>query len=144
MTVSARSPGTTSAISLYFAIPCVGAVLHTLNIRLFSEQLTYIANHAEDRVIFVDDSLVPLLEKLAPSFRHVEHYVVMGGGDAGSLPGALRYEDLLDEAGPGPFEYPEASTSARPPRSVTRAGRPATPRASSIRIGRSACTRPPR
>jgi fatty-acyl-CoA synthase len=48
-------------LELYFAIPCVGAVLHTLNVRLFAEQLTYIANHAEDRVIFVDDSLVPIL-----------------------------------------------------------------------------------
>ena len=46
---------------LYFAVPCLGAVLHTLNIRLFDEQLTYIVNHAEDKVIFVDDSLVPLL-----------------------------------------------------------------------------------
>ncbi len=44
---------------LYFAIPCVGAVLHTLNVRLFEEQLTYIVNHAEDGLIFVDDSLVP-------------------------------------------------------------------------------------
>jgi fatty-acyl-CoA synthase len=92
---------------LYFAIPCVGAVLHTLNIRLFEEQLTYIVNHAEDRVIFVDDSLVPVLEKLAPSFEAVEHYVVMGDGDAGSLPNALRYEELLAEAGEGDFEYPE-------------------------------------
>jgi fatty-acyl-CoA synthase len=91
---------------LYFAVPCVGAVLHTLNIRLFEEQITYIVNHAEDKVIFIDDSLVPLLEELAPSFRHVEHYVVMGDGDAGSLPGALRYEELLQEAGPGEFEYP--------------------------------------
>src|SRR5690348_12393355 len=47
---------------LYLGVPCVGAVLHTLNIRLFEEQLTYIVNHAEDRVIFVDDSLVPVLE----------------------------------------------------------------------------------
>ena len=54
---------------LYFAVPCIGAVLHTLNIRLFEEQLAYIVNHAEDRVIFVDDSLVALLEKLAPSFK---------------------------------------------------------------------------
>ena len=46
-----------------------GRVLHTLNIRLFPEQLAYIVNHAEDRVIFVDDSLVPVLEKLAPSFE---------------------------------------------------------------------------
>jgi fatty-acyl-CoA synthase len=92
---------------LYFAIPCVGAVLHTLNIRLFEEQLTYIVNHAEDRVIFVDDSLVPVLEKLAPSFATVEHYVVMGDGDAGTLPNALRYEELLSEAGDGDFDYPE-------------------------------------
>ncbi len=92
---------------LYFAVPCVGAVLHTLNIRLFEEQLSYIVNHAEDRVIFVDDSLVPVLEKLAPSFRTVEHYVVMGDGDAGSLPNALRYEELLEEAGGGDFDYPE-------------------------------------
>src|SRR5439155_892448 len=83
---------------LYFAIPCVGAVLHTLNIRLFEEQLTYIVNHAKDKVIFIDDSLVPLLDKLAPSFEHVVSYVVMGDGDVGSLPGALRYEELLQEA----------------------------------------------
>ena len=92
---------------LYFAIPCVGAVLHTLNIRLFAEQLSYIVNHAEDRVIFVDDSLVPVLEKLAPTFEKVEHYVVMGDGDAGSLPNALRYEELIEEAGEGAFDYPE-------------------------------------
>ncbi len=92
---------------LYFAIPCVGAVLHTLNIRLFEEQLTYIVNHAEDRVIFVDDSLVPVLEKLAPTFKTVEHYVVMGDGDAGSLPNALRYEELMEEAGDGGYDYPQ-------------------------------------
>src|SRR3984957_3090778 len=92
---------------LYFAVPCTGAVLHTLNIRLFEEQITYIVNHAEDRVIFVDDSLVPMLEKLAPSFETVEHYVVMGDGDMGGLPNAVRYEDLLEQAGAGPFDYPE-------------------------------------
>ncbi len=92
---------------LYFAVPCVGAVLHTLNIRLFEEQLTYIVNHAEDKLIFVDDSLVALLEKLAPSFDTVAHFVVMGDGDAGTLPNALRYEDLLEQAGPGEFDYPE-------------------------------------
>jgi len=92
---------------LYFAIPCVGAVLHTLNIRLFEEQLTYIVNHAQDRVIFVDDSLVPVLEKLAPTFQTVEHYVVMGAGDSGSLPNVLRYEELMEEAGDGGFDYPQ-------------------------------------
>src|SRR5256714_4270362 len=92
---------------LYFAIPCVGAVLHTLNIRLFEEQLTYIVNHAEDKLIFVDDSLVPVLEKLAPSFQSVTRYVVMGDGDMGELPNAVRYEDLLEDAGAGAFDYPE-------------------------------------
>jgi fatty-acyl-CoA synthase len=92
---------------LYFAIPCVGAVLHTLNIRLFEEQLTYIVNHAEDKVIFVDDSLVPILEKLAPSFGTVSTYIVMGDGDAGELPNAVRYEELLEDAGPGAFDYPD-------------------------------------
>jgi fatty-acyl-CoA synthase len=92
---------------LYFAIPCLGAVLHTLNIRLFEEQLTYIVNHAEDKLIFVDDSLVPIVEKLAPSFATVEHYIVMGDGDAGSLPNVLRYEELMEEAGAGAYDYPE-------------------------------------
>jgi fatty-acyl-CoA synthase len=101
-----------SHFELYFAAPCIGAVLHTLNIRLFAEQLTYIVNHAEDRVIFVDESLVPVLAELAPSFRGVAHYVVMGGGgpdraEIGELPNALRYEDLLEDAGPGGFDYPE-------------------------------------
>jgi acyl-CoA synthetase (AMP-forming)/AMP-acid ligase II len=98
---------------LYFGIPCTGAVLHTLNIRLFAEQLTYIVNHAEDKLIFVDESLVPVLEQLAASFTSVEQYVVMGGGgdgegsDLGQLPNALRYEELMDAAGPGAFDYPE-------------------------------------
>jgi fatty-acyl-CoA synthase len=97
-------------LELYFAAPCIGAVLHTLNIRLFEEQLTYIVNHAEDRAIFVDESLVPALEKLVPTFDGVAHYVVMGepGCDIGALPGAVRYEDLLEQAAPDePFDYPE-------------------------------------
>jgi fatty-acyl-CoA synthase len=97
-------------LELYFAVPCMGAVLHTLNIRLFEEQLIYMVNHAEDRVIFVDDSLVPLLEQIAPQLRGVSHYVVMGDGDAGALPNALRYEELLEQAGSDsarPFDYPE-------------------------------------
>jgi fatty-acyl-CoA synthase len=98
---------------LYMAVPCVGAVLHTLNIRLFAEQITYIVNHAEDQVIFVDDSLVPLLEPLVPSFEGVRHFILMGDGPAGQLPNVLRYEELLAEAdsesgvGSESFDYPE-------------------------------------
>src|SRR6202035_881821 len=95
---------------LYFAIPCICAVLHTLNIRLFEEQLTYIVNHAEDKVIFVDASLVPTLERLAPSFTSVTRFVLMGEGEQpqlGRLTNALSYEELMEEAGPGGFDYPQ-------------------------------------
>src|SRR3954471_14692778 len=95
--VASFSWNTQQHLELYLAAPCMGAVLHTLNIRLFPEQLTYIANHAEDKIVFVDESLVPALEKVAPSFETVEHYVVIGDGDTGSLPEPLRYEELLGE-----------------------------------------------
>ena len=93
-------------LEAYVGVPCMGAVLHTLNIRLFAEQLTYIANHAEDQVVFMDDSLVPVLEKVAPTFETVRHYVVVGDGDSGSLPNVVRYEELL-AAQPDGYDYPE-------------------------------------
>lgn len=94
---------------LYMAVPCMGAVLHTLNIRLFAEQLTYIVNHARDKVIFVDESLVPVVAPLASTFEHVRHWVVMGesGCETGGLPNALCYEDLLAQADGGEWEYPQ-------------------------------------
>jgi fatty-acyl-CoA synthase len=98
-------------LELYMAAPCMGAVLHTLNIRLFPEQLTYIANHASDQVVFVHDSLVGVLEKVAPSFETVRHYVVIGDGDAGSLPNVVRYEELLADQSAG-YDYPELDERA--------------------------------
>jgi fatty-acyl-CoA synthase len=94
-------------VECYLAIPCIGAVLHTINIRLFSEQIAYVINHAEDRVVFVDDSLVPLLEPLLGQLEHVEHFVVMGEGPIGELPRAIRYEELLAGAGEGAAVYPQ-------------------------------------
>ena len=87
-------------LELYFAAPCTGRVLHTLNIRLFPEQLTYIANHAEDEVIFVDRSLFALLAPLLPTFKTVKHLVIMddGKGDVpDSVPGMqmYKYEELI-------------------------------------------------
>ena len=67
-------------LELYFAAPCSGRVLHTLNIRLFPEQVTYIVNHAQDEVIFVDRSLLGLLAPLVPTFSTVRHLVVMEDG----------------------------------------------------------------
>src|SRR5437763_8234530 len=98
-------------LEIYLGAPCKGAVLHTLNLRLFEDQLTYIVNHAKDRVIFVDASLVPLLEKVAPTFETVERYVIMGDGDAGSLENAISYEELIADQ-PAKFDYPEIDDRA--------------------------------
>src|SRR5215207_1059395 len=92
---------------LYLAVPSYGAVLHTINIRLFADQIEYIVNHAQDGVMFVDGSLVEPLAKLAPRFPDVRQYVVMGDGDLDALPGALSYEQLLEEAGDGEYHWPE-------------------------------------
>src|SRR5437868_14413280 len=75
-------------LEAYLAVPTMGAVLHTLNIRLFPEQLTYVVNHAEDRLIIVDDSLIPLLAKVAGDLTTVERYVVVGDGDVAVLQSA--------------------------------------------------------
>ncbi|HEY4454927.1 MAG TPA: long-chain fatty acid--CoA ligase [Pseudonocardiaceae bacterium] len=66
----------------YMAVPSMGAVLHTLNIRLFPEQVTYIANHAEDQVVLVDASLAPLFNPLLPTFETVRHVIVVNGDPA--------------------------------------------------------------
>jgi len=100
-------------LEAYLAVPSMGAVLHTLNIRLFPEQLTYIANHAEDKVVLVDGSLVDLLAKQLPSFETVEHVVVAGPEAASADLDALRaggrhvhlYEDLL-AAEPDTYDWP--------------------------------------
>ncbi|MFM7043957.1 MAG: long-chain fatty acid--CoA ligase [Ilumatobacteraceae bacterium] len=93
----------------YLAIPCMGAVLHTLNIRLFPEQLAYVINHAEDRVIIVDASIAPLLARVRDQLTTVEHIIVKGPGDASSLgAGLLDYDELL-AAEPGGFDYPEVT-----------------------------------
>jgi fatty-acyl-CoA synthase len=84
----------------YLGIPSMGAVLHTLNIRLFPEQLSYVISHAEDKVIIVDDVLVPLLAKVRDDLTTVETIIVVGDGDASALGPVLRYEELLAEATP--------------------------------------------
>jgi fatty-acyl-CoA synthase len=99
-------------LEAYLAVPSMGAVLHTLNIRLFPEQLTYVVNHAQDKLIIVDDSLIPLLAKVAGDLKTVERYVVVGDGDASALQSAaphaeiLRYDELL--AGrPATYDWPD-------------------------------------
>jgi fatty-acyl-CoA synthase len=109
--VATFSWNTQEHLEAYFAAPCMGAVLHTLNIRLFPEQLEYIVNHAEDKVVLVESSLVPAIEELAPRFETVRHFVLMGDGDTGSLPNVIRYEELLERQSPG-FDYPNLEERA--------------------------------
>jgi fatty-acyl-CoA synthase len=97
----------------YLAVPSMGAVLHPLNLRLFPEQLIYIANHADDRVVVVDSTLLPLLVGVLPHLRTLRHAIVVGGGDTTALSAAAegrvaihRYEELL--AGrPDRYEWPD-------------------------------------
>src|SRR5258708_17873381 len=93
---------------LYFAIPCMGAVLHTLNLRLFADQLVYIINNAEDKVIFVDGDLVPLVEKLADKLPTVKLYVIMGDApqDTGKLQPSVDYETFIGSE-PESYEWPQ-------------------------------------
>ncbi len=95
----------------YLAVPSMGAVLHTLNLRLFPDQLTYIANHAEDRVIIVDSTLIPLLAKVIADLRTVEHVIVVGGGDGSALSDDGRIEvhawDQLLAGKPTTYVWPE-------------------------------------
>ncbi|MFE9409370.1 long-chain fatty acid--CoA ligase [Streptomyces sp. NPDC006704] len=87
-------------VEAYFAIPSMGAVLHTLNLRLPAEQLIWIVNHAADRVVIVNGSLLPLLAPLLPHLPTLEHVVVTGAGDRSLL-------DDIDGTGPQVHEYEE-------------------------------------
>jgi 3-(methylthio)propionyl---CoA ligase len=84
---------------LYYAIAGIGAVCHTINPRLFPEQITYIANHAEDTALFFDLTFLPLLEKIAPALKTTRTYVLMTDRAhmpaEGAMKGLLCYEDLL-------------------------------------------------
>ncbi len=92
-------------LEAYFGVPCSGAVLHTLNPRLHEDDLSYIANHAEDKVMLVDETLVPVFQKFREK-TNIEHAVVVTEG--GEIPdGMISYEDLLADADGADFEYPE-------------------------------------
>jgi len=99
-------------LEAYFAIPCMGAVLHTLNIRLPGDQVAHIIDHGGDRVVIVDGSLLPLLAKIAPGLANVEAYIVVGDVDLGMLAAVpagvkvLRYADVLAAEEPG-YAWPE-------------------------------------
>jgi len=95
---------------LYFGISGLGAVLHTINPRLAPEHVSYIANHAEDQIIFVDLNLLPIVEGVFPTLKTVKHVVVMTDRAhmpaSSKIPNLLCYEELI--AGkPGTLKWPE-------------------------------------
>ena len=94
---------------LYYAISCSGAICHTVNPRLFPEQLVYIINHAEDRVIFCDPMFVPLLENIQDQLEFIEHVIVLTSEDhmpSSSLSNLLCYETLI-AAESSEYEWPK-------------------------------------
>ncbi|RHX94314.1 acyl-CoA synthetase [Leptospira yasudae] len=96
-------------LEIYFAAPSMGAVLHTLNVRLFPEQLVFIVNDAEDSVIFVDKSLSKVLGDLLPEFKKKPKFIVMDDLEATAaapLPDAIDYETFL-KSGDDSFTLPE-------------------------------------
>ena len=92
---------------VYFAAPCMGAVIHTLNLRLFPDQVAYIANHAEDKIVCVDATLLPLFEKIRPLLSTVEHVIVFPDNGQPVDPAVgLDYEALIADAEPA-VGYPD-------------------------------------
>ncbi len=90
----------------YIAVPAMGSVLHTLNIRLFPDQLAFVINHAQDKVLIVDHTLVPLLAKVRDQLTSVQHIIVRGSDDSGALGPTLDYETLL-AAETSPYVFPD-------------------------------------
>ena len=83
-------------LEAYIAIPCIGAVVHTLNLRLHPSEIGYIANHAEDTVVILDDGLLPLWDKAKEHVKTVRHTIVMRHDKSKPLPeGTLDYDVLL-------------------------------------------------
>jgi acyl-CoA synthetase (AMP-forming)/AMP-acid ligase II len=95
-----------SHLEAYFAVPGMGAVLHTLNLRLPPEQLAFVINHAEDRVILVDGTLAPLLARVRDQLSSVKHLVMVGPGDDSGLGEVLSYDELVAAEEPG-YDWPE-------------------------------------
>jgi fatty-acyl-CoA synthase len=99
-------------VELYYAVPGSKRILHTLNLRLHADQLAWIAAHADDRVIFVDESLIPALEAIASRLPRVQAYVVMGDGPLPktSLSPVVRYEELIERGDPS-FRFRDGAES---------------------------------
>ncbi|HZA17084.1 MAG TPA: AMP-binding protein, partial [Pseudonocardiaceae bacterium] len=96
-------------LEAYLAVPSMGAVIHTLNLRLVPDQVAWIANHAQDHLVIVDGSLVALLARALPEMNTIRHVIVVGAADTSVLDGYGKelhsYQELLF-AQPEQFDWP--------------------------------------
>ncbi len=109
MVLGALAWNTWRLFEIMHAVPGVGAVLHTANPRLHERHLAYTVRHSQDRAIFVDPDCLPLAEAIAPACPSVEQWIILATPDEmpeTRLPGALCYEDIIDE-GDSIFEWPQ-------------------------------------
>ena len=93
-------------LEAYLAVPGMGAVLHTLNVRLFPDQLAFVIDHAEDKVIIADSLLAPLLARVLEERASVEHVIAVGDEDVSALGDPLSYEEFIGVEEPG-FSWPD-------------------------------------
>lgn len=99
--VGAMAWNTARHMEIWYGVPGAGAALHTLNPRLFADQLTYVINHAEDKVLFVDFDLVPVIERVWSGLENVEHVIIMTDREhmpETSVPNPICYEEWIAEA----------------------------------------------
>lgn len=108
-TVAVMDWDTPRYLECFFAIPMIGAILHTVNVRLSPDQIVYTMNHAEDDVVLVHDDFLPVLESVKDDIKTVKTYIQLtdeGSAKATALPTAGEYEALLAQAGTE-FDFPD-------------------------------------
>jgi len=103
-------------LELYFGVPCYGAVLHTANFRLPQNHLSYILNHAEDQVLFVDEDLLLFADLIKDTLKTVKHIVVLshtGKKPESNIPNLIMYDDLIKQF-PEEYDFPTDLSESDP------------------------------
>jgi fatty-acyl-CoA synthase len=102
-------------LECFFAVPMMGAILHTVNVRLSPEQILYTMNHAEDAVVLVHEDFVPMLESISDQLKTVRTFILLKDGTekpTTSLPISVEYEEMLQKAADG-FDFPDFDENAQ-------------------------------
>ncbi len=114
-TVAVMDWDTHRYLELFFAIPMMGAILHTVNVRLSSDQILYTMNHAEDSIVMANSEFIPILEEIAPQLGSVREFILIrdeAETPEHSMQFAAEYESMIDGADPN-FEFPDFDENAQ-------------------------------